>query len=737
MRKLVSILVAIVLISSMILVVTPAIASEHVLPDYKPVDWQSGLAGKLDMPEATAGDYAGYQEISQFTATPPVGTKAYDWYLRAISRGTPTGTQPWMTLRAVSGNVEVWTQDYLWFLPGDPRNDDPYNLMIPDEMCEYLAEEFNNVIYPTDTNYFGKPFDRDGNNTIFEQLGWPEYYYNWTLALDNPQRVILKVLNIRDDNYYDPTYPYYVAGFYSPTYTILYYNRNMIHIDAWRWWQRLGPQGHIWFPERPDLNVTRPYVYESTTAHEFQHNIHGDWQPAAETFMNEGCSMYAELLCGYGIEAGYINTYLYTPDNSLTVWGDQGDINILADYGAAALWTVYLSDHYGGADLIRHYVQSGITGIEGINAALAYYGYKERFDDVYHDWRLANLIRSDFPGAGKYNYKSLNLNDPAIIPVFTHDISGLPVPWTKGTDFGTTKTILGYDTGVSMIGPYGSDYIVFKNWKKPGLITFDGDDIALYGWRLTEEGWWSDGENLMNTLLVGQAYVDPANPTLTLVTKYGIESYWDFGFVQVSTDGGKTWTSLENEYTTYEHDPDAHPDIIANLPGLTGYSETWPYSPDWPDWTTMTFNLTTYAEETVLVGFRYMTDWATLYEGWYISEASVSGTPLELAPIYPEADFQVTVVYAFVTHGCTIYLPADMYLKDETETGFALAFTDSIHVILVVSPIQHQGFVDYAFKATPLKIPKCRGRMVESVGTLSMPIWKTETDGEYLWAKGY
>ena len=144
--------------------------------------------------------------------------------------------------------------------------------------------------------------------------------------------------------------------------------------------------------------------------------IHDDYNPYDDAFMNEGCSMYAELLCGYGIEAAYLNSYFATPDNSLTVWGDQGDINILADYGAAALWTIYLSDHYGGAEFISHFVQAGIPGIEGINAALAYFGYDVTFDDVYRDWRLANLIHSDFPGCGKYNYKSIDLNDPEIIP---------------------------------------------------------------------------------------------------------------------------------------------------------------------------------------------------------------------------------------------------------------------------------------------------------------------------------
>jgi len=102
-----------------------------------------------------------------------------------------------------------------------------------------------------------------------------------------------------------------------------------------------------------------------------------------------------------------------------------------------------------------------------------------------------------------------------------------------------------------------------------------------------KESWWSDGENLANLLLIGEAYVDPSNPILTLVTKYDIEEGWDFGFVQVSTNGGETWTSLENPFTTYDHAPDAHPDIsptiekgfvdyqfkVTKLPWLHGFAK--------------------------------------------------------------------------------------------------------------------------------------------------------------------
>ncbi len=683
MKKLLSVMIIAVMLGSIMLVAVPANAIVPEFPDYEPVDWQSGLAGELAMPEFS-GTEGEYQDAYQFASTPPVNTTVWDWYLNAISGN------PYMTLRALSGNVEIWVQDDLSFLPGDPRNDDPYNLMISDEMCQYFADEFNNVIYPTTTTYFGMSQDRDGTNTIFELIGWPSYRWDW-ISTDNPQRVIVKVLNIRDDNFYDPTYPYYVVGFYSSTYTKDYYNRNMVHIDAWRWWQRLGPEGTVWFSERPDLVNNRPYVYDSTLAHEYQHLLHRDWQPVPETFMNEGCSMYAEYLCGYGIEANYFNSYFATPDNSLTVWGDQGDINILADYGLSALWCMYLNDHYGGADTIRYYVQSGIAGIEGIENALAHYGYIDSFFDVYYNFRLANLMREE---SGPYGYTSIDLNDPEIIPVREYSAPGLQ--WTYGTDFGNTITILGYDTGVDKVGPFGTDYIKMDSgFGQPRILNFDGDDEVIYGWTMTPYGWYSGAENLLDALLYGEAYVDPMDPTLWITTYWDIEDYWDFGFTQVSTDGGFSWTSLENEYTTYDYDPGAHPDIIANLPGLT----IWSGYLDPDGWITMSFDLSAYAGTTVLIGFRYMTDWATLYEGWYISEASVSGMPLALTPVYPEADFQVTAV-SFFADGTTIV--THLALDDATETGQVEVYTQKPdYTVLVVSATMLKGYADYLFKASP------------------------------------
>ena len=40
----------------------------------------------------------------------------------------------------------------------------------------------------------------------------------------------------------------------------------------------------------------------------------------------------------------------------------------------------------------------------------------------------------------------------------------------------------------------------------------------------------------------------------------------------------------------------------------------------------MSFDLSAFAGQDILIAFRYMTDWATLFDGWYIDNVYVDGT---------------------------------------------------------------------------------------------------------------
>jgi hypothetical protein len=702
MKKIVSIAIILCLAVSIIAVAFPANASTELVDDAKGIDVDTSTR-KYVMNEAIEPrSHHSYWNVGE--------TALWSWYDGfyggiAFSFG--------FMLRYADSNVEIWVQTNLDWGRASPwtgtfpygpewRSNPPKGPT--DLQLQYLASEWGNKILPNETNFFGAPLTHDGTNAQAPGLfGLSADYYTGA-----GNRQVILVCNIRDENYYLPNYggpgiayPYKIIGVSISDYEDYYYDRNVVTIDAISFDRQLGPPGYTW-PGAAGP-VTAPYAYESTVAHEYQHLLHHELCPGDVIFMNEGCSMYAEFLCGYGLDPSYPNSYFYTPDNSLTEWGDQGDINILADYGAGALWTLYLSDRFG-AGFLQYYFNSGGGGIDGINAALAHFKYKDRFDDVYRDWKLANLIRADFPGCHKYNYQSINFNDPAYIPLRTNEIGGLPVPVTKGTDFGNTITILGYDTGISKIARYGSDYITFENWNRPGFMYFDGDDYVELpvGWTMTANVWWSGtGVNMQDTSIVGSAAVSAADPTLTLVTKYSTEPNWDFGFVQVSTDSGATWTSLSNAYTTSDYFTDVAA-IYQSMPGLTGPSLGY------PSFTTMSFDLTAYAGKTVQIRFRYMTDEASTVDGWWIQSATVSGNALTLAlPLPPKAKFQVTVLQALVICKKTYYLPYDMMLTNPANKGMTLALANKPNfVVLIVTPTASQGLNDYQFQVTKLPLFK-------------------------------
>ena len=94
--------------------------------------------------------------------------------------------------------------------------------------------------------------------------------------------------------------------------------------------------------------------------------------------------------------------------------------------------------------------------------------------------------------------------------------------------------------------------------------------------------------------------------SLTFDAQWNEETGWDFGFVQVSTDGGDTYTSLSCTDTTSDHDPGALPTAVNNVPGFTG---------DSGGWKPQTCDTSGYAGQTVLLSFRAFNDPGTLGAG--------------------------------------------------------------------------------------------------------------------------
>jgi len=716
------------------------------LPDYEPIDMGAGLRDKeaklnLEFPEGV--------ESSGLHTSDTIGNVKLMLYYDDTAPGGYTLFGAYYIRAAIGEYCEVWvmydrdTGEYDLDYPtlGDDRNP----VIVTQAQLDYLANEFDEII-PKDRAYFGDEDFHNGLNAEFDDLiGAPsDYYY------DPDGKSMIMISNIGDESYYDDTYPNYIAGFYWSTYEY-YFDRNIINIDAYDFVHRVGEPDNPdceswWIPDDPKNRIN---LYESIIAHEYQHLIHADWFPGDETFMNEASSLLAEPICGYEFDLSQVEWFLATPDNSLTYWGEQGGKNILADYGAAFLWALYLTDHYG-FDFIQRYVQANWlwdpeTGWQYIDAptdAIARINYllPERvdFNDVFHDWRLANLIHSNIGKSDKYNYvlddlRAYSGNDNHFIPwdelqpLEIMEVEGKKIPWTSGVDaFGETLSLedppdapLGWPTGYSTLAPYSTDYIRFPDIRGINVFQFNGDDTAdipmtpYEQWTYDEVNtmWWSGMDDLINSLIATQVSVPDNNPILELYTYWDIEDYWDFGFVQVSLDGTwDSWTSLDNLEgdTTMIIDPAAHPDAVANLPGLTGWSG---------DFVTITFDLSDYAGMDIYLGFRYVTDWLNEipYYGWYIDDVLLKGDGVDpedediigdfttFLPPYPDAEFMVSIVTKFSFRGHEFYSVYDLGLNNEEYGSTYLFGSKWIETTVVVSPINPTGYVDYQFKVSKLK----------------------------------
>jgi hypothetical protein len=558
-------------------------------------------------------------------------------------------------LIAETATSELWVQADLSWPDGDPRP----TPVVTCEQAAYLLSEYDGNMYPEETAFFGTPDFHDGSASLLEVWGYvPEGYYDNAAG-----RQVVLVSNVRDDSYYDYTYPNYIAGFYSSTFEA-YFDRNVMSIDAYDWANRVGPDGG------------RPYLYEGVFAHEYQHLLHDDYDGDEVNWVNEGLSMFAEFLTGYAEGNDPYSTFERFPENSLTAWGDQGGREIVADYGLVFLWHMYMYEHFG-QDFIQGEFHNALNDISSINDTLSTLGYSETFDEIYHDFAIATVVdsaKSDYQYGFMNHDVNLRLGNKGHGNPDAFASPGAP-PW--GADY----YVLG---GVDSLAGFEFNGVRFNpDWTYDGDVWYSGDGDLLDSWAIFET---------------------TGGGTLTFDTYWDIEDNWDFGFVQVSTDGGATWTSLEGDYTTDVIDPSGHPDIAANLPGLTGWSCN--YAAD-PCWINLSYDLSAYPGN-ILVAFRYMTDWSFTYEGWFIDNVDVDGTSYN--------DFMSYAEFMGIENNYTITLIGERkrkgHLKFEVETILSDDYTASFDdfknifdkynkVIMLVTfdaPEGATSYADYSFE---------------------------------------
>jgi hypothetical protein len=625
--------------------------------------------------------------------TPAVGTKRM-W--PALDQVKQTVYVKEYTLRGIGRNIEVWVASGAGpdnvvgtnFPAGDCREAVPNSTAVTDQQVQSLVHQYDDNMLPKESKAFSVAPARAGSAGATTGP---------TAGLDfsgDGNKVVTLVDNVRDPNFYDfPANQTYVAGFFSRQFNELT-DRNVMTIDAYDWAHRTGKNPK----DEPNDNIcisrpARPLLYEGIFAHEYQHLLQYYIDPAEVNFINEGLSDYAISVVGYGdpdrsvfqhkFEShiacfqgfGTVTTKFQPnarpcggPENSLTLWGDEGTgAEILADYGIAWSFLLFLHDRYGPKILEDIHRDASRQGLDSVAAAMKKYSKGDQLTDVLHDFQVMVLIdkivggkNGRVDGIAKSRVTSASLN--STINLLNPAAYAAPGAAPNGADYVPLRA-----TGAGLLDGADLRSLSFTGHKvldaEPLLWTV-APQVPLLPTlsvpqqqgvpalpdlppptpppsQLDNPALFSGNTGGTDASAAFEVTVPSDAPTLSYVTSYNMEQGFDYGYTVISTDGGKTYKSLANSSTV----PTAAPAPAGHA--LTG-SSTVP--------TPLTFDLSPYAGQQVILGFRYRSDPLVNQGGWYVDDIRVGKTLISdgssTAPFrsftqirpQPVAPFTVTLV---------------------------------------------------------------------------------------------
>ena len=414
-----------------------------------------------------------------------------------------------------------------------------------------LVDDFQQHTYPTDREFFGE---------------------EWTPGVDgDPRLYILYARGLGMS----------IAGYYSSNDEY----SNLAYTDS--------NQKEMFYINADAVGIEEEYI-RGTLAHEFQHMIHWHHDINETSWVNEGSSMLAEQLNNFD-DGGFDESFLADPDVQLTTWSEGNDN--YAHYGASYLFMSYFLDRFG-EDATKQLVADPENGMEAVDTVLAALG-KTTPDgqplthvDVFADWVLANYIGDASIDDGRYGYatkKDVGRADPndrirdcsgyqerGTVAQFAADYFLLDCPGTYTLDFTGAATV-----PVAPVDIPDGGHAIWANRvdESVTLMTREFDLSSVSQATLKYDAWWS------------------------------IETDYDYAYVEVSDDGGATWSLLKTPNMT-----DSNP---------SGQNFGWAYTDESNGWKNESIDLSAYAGKKVFIRFEYITDAAVNMPGFLVDNIAI------------------------------------------------------------------------------------------------------------------
>ncbi len=276
-----------------------------------------------------------------------VGTKK-DWFAFNIEDDN-FYTVP-STCRAIGTNCYIFVENAIW------------NSKVTQENVNAIKNGFDNST-PANSN-------KGIYATVVQNFGSPP-------NIDGDPKIIILILDIKDG--YNKSGKY-IAGYFHSVNQISHTYSNMAEI----YYLDADPSN---LSTEDGLNKVL-----STTAHEFQHMIDYNYHKTSQLiFLNEGCSLVSEVICGYPL---YNQTYFNNDYNHYLLDWREGE-DVLSDYSRAAKYMTYMYGQFGKS-FLNNFVKSNQVGISGINDALSKTqpSTSLRFTESLTNWFKANTINN-------------------------------------------------------------------------------------------------------------------------------------------------------------------------------------------------------------------------------------------------------------------------------------------------------------------------------------------------------
>ena len=248
-----------------------------------------------------------------------------------------------------------------------------------------------------------------------------------------------------------------------PRIYLLYYDFD-VNADGYFWPYDEFPDGsqpfssnecEVLYLNDSDFDPAGDYMV-SVVAHEFEHQIHFEYDENEAAWVDEGLGELAMWLYG---RPDVISSFNSVPDNNLTQWNSTW-----ADYIKTYLWSLYFYERYGGAQAVYDVVHEPANSITGYENVLDLHGYPENFADAFADWTVANYLDDPAVGDGRFGYVGEEL------PPFNHSATHATYP------VGPVNAAVNH---------WAADYVQFTSAPSGLNFDFNGNDLTRFAlWAL-------------------------------------------------------------------------------------------------------------------------------------------------------------------------------------------------------------------------------------------------------------